>query len=97
MTIAGISSQLYGIQTAPQPGKQTGNEVVDEFLAYMKESPAQHMRDQWLKEHNLTEAQVAAMPPAQQDEINKEIADDLKKKIEQQMQNKAASEGAISF
>jgi hypothetical protein len=97
MAISGISSQFYVPQTSSQTAKQTGNEVIDEFLAYMKESPAQHMRDQWLKEHNLTEAQLAAMPPAERDAINKQIAADLKKKFEQQVQKKLESEAGISF
>lgn len=97
MAISGISGQSYATQTRPQVTQQAGDEIIQEFLAYMKESPAQHLREQWLKEHNLTEAQVAAMPPAEQDTINKQIADDLKKKIEQQAQTKADSAAAISF
>jgi hypothetical protein len=54
------------------------------LVNYLKESPAKRMEDAWLAQHNLTEQQLAAMPPAQQDAIRKQMAEDIQKKLQQQ-------------
>jgi len=63
----------------------------DTFLAYMKESPAQRMEDNWLKAHGLDEKKLAAMTPDQRAAVMKqmqtEIADALKTQTEKKAQN----------
>lgn len=54
-----------------------------EFLDYMKESPAQRMEDKWLRAHGLTKEKLDAMTPAQQ----KAVMDQMKHDIEQQMKD----------
>lgn len=54
-----------------------------QFLTnYLKESPAKRMEDAWLAQHHLTEQQLQAMPPQQQAALRKQMADDIKKKLQ---------------
>jgi hypothetical protein len=82
---AGTSS---AVQTSAQISAQTpagGSNSALQFLTdYLKESPAKRMEDAWLAKHHLTEQQLAAMPSAQQDAIRKQMADDIKKKLQEQ-------------
>jgi hypothetical protein len=71
-----------------------GEQAVQDFQAYMKESPAQHMVDAWLKAHGLTEQDLAKMSPDQRAAIEKEMAADIKTQIEQQMQKKTGADTA---
>jgi hypothetical protein len=66
------------------------NKAVQDFLSYAKESPAQRMVDAWLKAHGLTEQDLAKMPPDKQAAIRKEMADDIKKQMEDQVQKNGA-------
>ena len=59
------------------------------FLDYMKKPIAERMEEAWLKAHNLTEADLEAMSPAQRDAIEKEMQADIKAKMQEQAQQKA--------
>lgn len=69
----------------------SGNAAEQAFLNYMKETPAQQMEDAWLKAHNLTRQQLAAMSPQQRDAIEKQMAADLKEKLKQTALNKSTT------
>jgi len=96
MSIASIGSAAYGYFpsatrsgssaiAAPDQSTDTGGSAVEQaFLKYMKETPAQKLEDAWLKAHHLTREQLAAMPPAQREAIEKQMAADLKEKLKQQ-------------
>jgi hypothetical protein len=60
-----------------------------EFLNYMKETPAQQMEDAWLKAHHLTRAQLAAMSPQQREAIMKQMQADITAKVKQDALDKA--------
>lgn len=68
--------------------------LADEFLEFMKKSPIERLREQYLKSHNMTEDQLKSMPTDQrqalEDDITKYIKDQLNlvddKKQEQQAQ-----------
>jgi hypothetical protein len=60
-----------------------------EFLDYMKETPAQQMEDAWLKAHHLTRAQLAAMSPQQREAIEKQMQADITAKVKQDALDKA--------
>jgi hypothetical protein len=64
------------------------NSAVQSFMNYAKESPAQRMVDDWLKAHGLTEQELDKMPPDKQAQIRKEMAADIKKQIDEQMEKK---------
>jgi hypothetical protein len=67
------------------------NSSVQSFLNYAKESPAQRMVDDWLKAHGLTEQELDKMPPDKQAAIRKEMADDIKKQIDEQVEKKTGA------
>lgn len=66
-----------------QPPTDGSSSALDYLVNYLKESPAKRMEDAWLAKHHLTEQQLAAMPPAQQDALRKQMAEDIKKKLQQ--------------
>jgi hypothetical protein len=73
-------------------GSTSNSENVDqEFLDYMKKSPGQRMIDEWLKAHNLTEQDLAAMSPEKRDAILKQMAEDIKNKMKQKTDTKLVS------
>jgi len=98
MLISGLSSQTNtAAPSAAQESQQTSKGAADWFLAFMRESPAQQMEDEWLQAHHLTEADLAQMSPAQREQIIKEMEQDIKTKTQQELQNKAKSAAPISF
>jgi len=52
----------------------------------MKETPAQRWEDSWLAAHGLTEQELNKMPAQQREAILKQMANDLKQKMEQKTQ-----------
>lgn len=59
----------------------SGNAVVDEFLKEAKKSPIERLREAWLKAHNMSEEELAKLPPDQR----KAIEDDIRKSIQEAM------------
>jgi hypothetical protein len=54
------------------------NSAADNFLDYMKESPAERMADSWLASHGLSKEKLAAMTPAQRDAVLNQMAKELR-------------------
>lgn len=66
-------------------GEQGGlSQPAQAFLDYMKKSPYQRMVDAWLKQHNLTQKELDAMPADQREGILKQMAADLKEQMQQE-------------
>lgn len=55
--------------------------AVDTFLAEAKKTPAERIRDDWLARHKMTEDDLKAMSPEKREAIEKEIAEELKRKL----------------
>jgi hypothetical protein len=68
---------------------------VQSFLKYANEPPAKRMVDDWLKAHGLTEKDLEKMPADKQAAIRKEMAADIKKQIEDQMQKNGTAKGPV--
>jgi len=77
------------VASSSSPAKKSGNAAADEFLAYMKESPAERMADAWLASHGLTREKLKAMTPEQRDAVEKQMAKDIKDQLEQQASDKS--------
>ena len=63
MTISALGAAV-GPQSAADlaaAAKSKSDSVVQDFLAYMKETPAQRMEDSWLNAHGITKAAFDAM------------------------------------
>jgi hypothetical protein len=66
-------------------GDQSGlSQPAQAFLDYMKKTPYQRMVDAWLKQHNLTQEELNAMPADQRAGILKQMAADLKEQMQQE-------------
>jgi DNA-binding transcriptional regulator YdaS (Cro superfamily) len=88
-----IAAQSKEPQAAvtPDPGlaaASSGTDPKTVFLNYMKETPAQQMEDSWLANHHLTTKQLAAMPAAEREAIEKRMQAEIKEKITQDSENK---------
>ena len=68
---------------APSTADGSSDSAFEYLVNYLKESPAKRMEDAWLAQHHLSEQALAAMPPAQQDAIRKQMASDIKKKLQE--------------
>jgi hypothetical protein len=71
--------------TTSKNQSQSGDDAVQAFDNYMKETPAQRMEDAWLAAHNITKEQLAAMTPQQRAGIMKQMATDIKNQIEKKL------------
>jgi hypothetical protein len=67
--------------------------AAQQFLEYAKMTPAQRLHAEMLAQFGLTEDQFKALPPAQQQKINEQIAQMIKK---QMGDNNNASTGLIT-
>ncbi|WP_049976171.1 hypothetical protein [Azospirillum sp. B506] len=87
----GYSSALYAQSQAQAAtarkgwgsaaGPTTDTAAVSDFLAEAKKTPAERIRDEWLARHKMTKDDLNAMPPEQREAIEKEIAEELKRKL----------------
>jgi hypothetical protein len=76
-----VDSVLY-LQTQPGEAEAISEPSVEDlFLEEMKKSPAERLREQILKALGETEESVAAMPPEQQQAMEKQIAELIKEKL----------------
>lgn len=70
------------LQTQPgEAGAIPEPTAEDLFLEEMKKTPAERLREQILKALGETEESIAAMPPEQQQAIQKKIAELMKEKL----------------
>jgi hypothetical protein len=75
---SGTGAKASGSASASQD-----NSVVQDFLNYAKESPAERLRASILKSMGLTEQQLDQMPPAQRQAVEKKIEEIIKQKLQQ--------------
>jgi hypothetical protein len=73
-----VALQATGASSVSTSGDST---AMADFKDYMSKSPEQRVHDSLLKEMGLTEDDVKAMPPAQQQAIAKEIAQRMEDKL----------------
>ncbi len=92
VSAASVPQTAMPASASPIKTRQAASaEAKQEFLTYMQKTPAQRMREAWLKSHNLTEEQLEAMPPEERQKIEKQMADEIKEKLKQQVQNQQQS------
>jgi hypothetical protein len=60
----------------------------DEFLAYAKMTPAERIRAAILEELGITEEELEALPPEEQEAMEKAIAEKIKEKVEEANEKK---------
>lgn len=67
-------------------------DLLAEFAKLANMTPAEKIRDQYLKEHNLTEEQFAQLSPDEQKAINDQIADEIKQQLAAGQKNGSSEE-----
>ena len=91
MSVAATGFSVSSVLDASTKKKAPGvSDAEQDFLNYMKQTPAQRMEDNWLRAHGLTREQYNALSP----EEKKKVAEQMRQDIERQM--KQAAEGAHS-
>ncbi|AWK86018.1 hypothetical protein [Azospirillum thermophilum] len=68
-------------QTAGESSAAAKPGASEAFLAEIRKTPAQRIREAWLASHRLSEEDLKTMDPAKREAIEKEIAEDLKRKL----------------
>jgi hypothetical protein len=83
MSVGGIGGMTGG--GAPQQKDGTGKVPSPEetFLAYMKKTPVERWVESWLKSKGLTKEEFDNLPPQEHDALAKEMAEDLKKAVQE--------------
>jgi hypothetical protein len=71
----------------------TGDNVVQDFLNYLKESPIERMFDAWLKAHHLSKQQFDALSPQQK----QALLDEFKKEFETKAKAEAGDIAKLSL
>ena len=71
-----------GIGQANEDGGPGDSSVVQDFLKYAKMNPFDRMRAGILKSMNLTDADLAKMPPDQRAAVEQKIKDAIEKQLE---------------
>ena len=90
LDISGISgAQSSNIDLSAGKNEQLKKSAKAEFLAYMEKSPAERMRDAWLKSHGLTEEDLKAMDAAAREAVEKQLAEDIKRQMQEEAKDKA--------
>ncbi|MBY3216250.1 hypothetical protein HFO21_18125 [Rhizobium laguerreae] len=87
-----IANTMWALQSAEGPyinppseeevaARAVHNSLVDEFSKWGNMTPAEYIRARYLEQHDLSEADLAAMPADQRAAIEKEIADQIKREM----------------
>ena len=87
-------SGAMGISNKPKtPGV---SDAEQDFLNYMKQTPAQRMEDLWLRQHGLTREQFEALGPAEKQRLMNQMKHDIEEQIKQSTENKLSNKN-IAF
>ena len=87
-----IANTIWALQSSEAPyinppseeeaaAKAAHDSLVDEFSKWGNMTPAEYIRARYLEQHDLTEADLAAMPADQRAAIEKEIAEQIKREM----------------
>jgi len=89
----GSVTALTAKATAKPPATKT-NSAAEDFLSYMKESPAERMMDSWLAAHGLSKEALAAMSPEKREAVLKQMAKELQDPVAQAAREKTEKKTA---
>jgi hypothetical protein len=88
---------LTGASTATRIGQNlqspadSDDDIIQQFEAYIKESPAARMEDDWLRAHGITKEQFDHMSADQKQKITDEMKQDIERKLKEKMQDAATA------
>ena len=82
------TAQATKAASAAKSGAAKSDQATQDFLDYMKETPAQRLEDSWLAAHHLTRKDLEAMSPEQRKAIEKQMAADIEQQIKEAAKSK---------
>lgn len=85
--IAGVNSSSGA--TALDPSASQGDSIVQEFLNYAKMNPIDRLRAGIMKSMNITQQQLDAMPPAEQQAVEQKIEQLIKEQLAKNTNNQS--------
>lgn len=97
MGIFGVSNSSSLASNALSKSGQTSDtsssedSTVQEFEAFLKETPAERMADTWLQAHHITKAEFKAMSPEQQAAIKQQMATDIQNEIKRKVEQSTSA------
>jgi pyruvate/2-oxoglutarate dehydrogenase complex dihydrolipoamide acyltransferase (E2) component len=74
-------AQSSASQASASDAASPDGSVEQQFLDYMKKSPAQRFVDAWLKAHHLTQKDLDEMTPEKREAVMKQMAHDFKEEM----------------
>jgi hypothetical protein len=92
MQVSGIQSPFNDTTSQPTKAGQSGGSFndylsstaesgVQQFIDYMKETPAHRMFANFLNSHHISQSQFDAMPPKEQEALTQQFEQELKQQI----------------
>jgi hypothetical protein len=84
MQVSGIQSGYNDVPSqSTKPGQSVGagEDGVQQFMDYMKETPAQRLFTSFLNSHHITQSQFDAMSPKQQQALTQQFEQQLKQQM----------------
>lgn len=88
---AAIRTVSDGLSSAAKPEPTPKESVRDEFLGYARMSPLERMRASILKNMNLTEDDLNAMPS----EVRKKVEEKIEELVKQQIEKDLGKKGVL--
>ena len=79
--------EIAGVTKSSEDKKIEDNFSAKAFLDYMSKSPEERVREQILSSMNLTEEELADIPPEERKAIEDKIAEIIKEKVERTVKN----------
>jgi len=75
------ASTSTAVESTDTTDDTSSADLLSEFAKLANMTPAEKIRDQYLKAHNLTEEQFSQLSPDEQKAINDQIADEIKQQL----------------
>lgn len=88
MTASGTKNNS---STNTTTGSSKANNAISAFLEYQKMTPEEKLRDAILKKLDLTEEELAALPP----EARAKVEDKIKTMMKEEIENNLAEKGVL--
>jgi hypothetical protein len=79
--MSSAASTSTAVESTDTTDDTSSADLLSEFAKLANMTPAEKIRDQYLKEHNLTEEQFSQLSPDEQKAINDQIADEIKQQL----------------
>lgn len=87
-TESSSSTSSVSSASVSAPASSKSSSAIAEFLEYQKMTPEEKLRDAILKKLDMTEEELAALPPEERAKVEEKIKEMMKQEIENNMAQK---------